>query len=94
MLKVICTGFGWRHLLTESIYFQMQSHVTVVLLLSILLLFMVDILKDKGIDMRKHILEQGFFVRYLLYIILIGVIIVFGKYGDAYAQTQFIYFQF
>lgn len=64
------------------------------LLLSLILLFTVDGLKDKGKDVRSLILSQGIWFRWLVYLGLLFVIMLYGAYGLDYTQTEFIYFQF
>lgn len=67
---------------------------TVALLLSLILLFTVDSMKDKGKDVRSLVLSQGIWFRWLVYLGLLFVIILYGAYGLDYSQTEFIYFQF
>lgn len=66
----------------------------IALLLSVILLFVVDSLKDQGKDVRFLVLEQGIWFRWLVYLGLLFVILLYGAYGLDYTQTEFIYFQF
>ena len=72
----------------------MTSAQMVVLTLSILLLFAVDTLKDRGKDVARLVLSQGIWFRWAVYLGLLFAILIFGVYGNVYEQTQFIYFQF
>ena len=40
------------------------------------------------------ILSQGMWFRWLVYLGLLFMILVYGAYGLEYTQTEFIYFQF
>ncbi|MBO6015961.1 MAG: MBOAT family protein [Lachnospiraceae bacterium] len=72
----------------------MTSAQMVVLTLSILLLFAVDTLKERGKDVARLVLSQGIWFRWAVYLGLLFAILIFGVYGNVYEQTQFIYFQF
>ena len=61
---------------------------------AILLLFIVDILKEKGKDFIEMINSQEFWFRSLIFVMLIWIIILFGVYGENYDSSTFIYFQF
>lgn len=72
--------------------FSMQQ--LVVLIIAFALLFMVDIMVNKGKDVGKLVLEQGIWFRWLIYIGLLFMIMTYGAYGLDFTQTEFIYFQF
>lgn len=65
-----------------------------VLLISILVLFMVDYRKYKGIDVVETFFAQHFWFRCLMEIALLFTVLLFGCYGELYDATSFIYFQF
>ncbi|MBQ9941974.1 MAG: MBOAT family protein [Christensenellaceae bacterium] len=67
-----------------------QKNMT-VLLIAVLVLLTVSILQEKGMKMRETISRQNLLFRWLLYIGIIVVILVFGVYGPAYDATAFIY---
>lgn len=72
----------------------MSTQTVVILLISIFLLFLVDGMKYKGIDVAEFVFSQGAWLRYVIYAGLLFGILFFGVYGNLYEQTQFIYFQF
>ncbi len=72
----------------------MSTQITVVVFMSIFLLLLVDGMKYKGIDVVQFVFSQGAWLRYVIYGGLLLGILFFGVYGNAYVQTQFIYFQF
>jgi hypothetical protein len=60
----------------------------------IIILLFADYLKSRGIVVRKVIMEQDIWVRWLIYIFAIFAVMLFGKWGPAFDQANFIYFQF
>lgn len=66
-----------------------------VIFLSIIgLLGMDTMIHQKKISFTEFFFRQSSAFRWLTGIAVLGIIIFFGAYGDAYEQTQFIYFQF
>lgn len=72
----------------------MTTQVAVVVLISLMLLFVVDAMQYKGMDVVQFVFSQGAWFRYVVYAGLLLGILLFGVYGNQYEQTQFIYFQF
>ncbi|MCM1182533.1 MAG: MBOAT family protein [Roseburia sp.] len=65
-----------------------------ILLLAIAVLFFSDFMKYRGIEIRKIILEQELWCRWLCYITAIWFVLIFGIWGGTYDAASFIYFQF
>ncbi|MCI8561380.1 MAG: MBOAT family protein [Dorea sp.] len=65
-----------------------------VLFLSLEILAFVSILQYLGIQIRECISRQNIVFRYMVYVMSVVFIIIFGIYGAAYDATSFIYFQF
>lgn len=65
-----------------------------LLLWSIGILFFADFCKKRGIAVRKIILGQDYWVRWLIFSLSVSAILLFGIWGIAYDATNFIYFQF
>ena len=61
---------------------------------AIMVLLLVDCFKRKGIAVRKIIARQDWWFRCLVVVIMICVILLFGKWGSAFNEANFIYFQF
>jgi D-alanyl-lipoteichoic acid acyltransferase DltB (MBOAT superfamily) len=71
------------------------SNLTAVTMgISLLLLLVVDILRYKSVDVGSLVRKQGTAFRWMVYIGLLLMILVFGIYGADYEQTEFLYFQF
>lgn len=65
-----------------------------VLMFGIAVLLFADFMKYKGIQIRKVILEQELWCRWLCYLSAALFILVFGIWGGSYDAASFIYFQF
>lgn len=95
ILGKIVEDFRFSYLFTVA-FFQMfgSTYQFVVIVCSLIVVFLVDWLKHKGIDYRECIFRQQIVFRWIIYIFVISIILIWGCYGDGYEQTQFIYFQF
>ena len=65
-----------------------------VLLAGLLVLFAVDACRRNGTRLLFRLQEQGRWLRWAVYLILLFWILIFGSYGPKYQASQFIYFQF
>lgn len=92
--KIIC-DFRIKYIFTEEFW---QSFGTVenfaIIMITLLIVFVIDWVKNQGIDIKAKIFEQQIVTRWTLYIMIVVVILFWGVYGEGYEQTQFIYFQF
>ena len=65
-----------------------------LMIFTVLILLAADICKYHGIVLRKKLMEQDLWFRWLVMIGAILFILVFGVWGTGYDQAGFIYFQF
>lgn len=66
-----------------------------ILLFSVLSLLIVDLIRFKlGMTIDKFLFTQNTWFEWLVIIMLLLMIITFGKYGPTFEPQQFIYFQF
>jgi D-alanyl-lipoteichoic acid acyltransferase DltB (MBOAT superfamily) len=65
-----------------------------LMIICIGILFFADICKHKKIVIRKIIIEQDYWFRWIFIAMAILFLMTFGKYGPAYDSSNFIYFQF
>lgn len=65
-----------------------------VLIISILILLMVDALRECGISMIDMLSSQETWFRLMIFLGIIWIVIMFGIYGEAYDTSSFIYAQF
>ena len=61
---------------------------------AILILAVADVAKYKGMCIRKTILQQEWWIRWICIIVSIMFVLIFGVWGSAYSAKSFIYFQF
>ncbi len=64
------------------------------LLISIAVLFVVDLLHEKGHHLREELVKQQFWFRLVIYVLGIFSILLLGVYGPNVDASAFIYFQF
>ena len=65
-----------------------------VLLFGIAIIIFADYMKYRGIKIRKVIIDQELWCRWLCYTTAFWFILVFGVWGESYDASSFIYFQF
>lgn len=67
----------------------------IVAVISIIILVIVDLLKERNINIRENISKKALPIRWSIYILLIVAIIVFGAYGNGiYPSSPYIYGNF
>lgn len=94
MLKRIFQSPSFSISIADLNGFGVSTKILMTILCGILILFLVDWLKYKNIDIKLWILNQNFLCRYLIYMVLIMCLMIYGNYGGNHVQTEFIYFQF
>lgn len=95
IIQKIVRDFRVKYIFTEEFWGSFDTIENfAIMMITLLIVFIVDIAKELGIDVKTKIFEQQIIVRWTLYMIMILVILFWGVYGEGYAQTQFIYFQF
>lgn len=65
-----------------------------IMLLSIGVLFVADCFKIRGIVLRQLLCQQELWLRWMVLIVGIIAILLFGVWGSGYNAANFIYFQF
>ena len=65
-----------------------------LMIISIFILLVADIFKSKGIKLRNVIASQDYWCRWIIMILSICFILIFGIWGSGYDAAGFIYFQF
>lgn len=71
----------------------LTSNDYIITLISLVLLLVISILKQKY-NIRKEIANQHVIVKYVIWIGLIVLILIFGYYGVGYDSSNFIYQKF
>lgn len=65
-----------------------------ILVVTLVIICIIDLLKEKGKDIYCELKKQGLPLRWILQYILIFLIIIFGIYGPGYDASDFIYYKF
>ena len=63
----------------------------ILCLVMVIIVLYMDHLKEKGIMIRESVSKKNIAVRWVLYLLLIMMILIFGKYGPGYEASNFIY---
>lgn len=64
---------------------------TIPILISLILVFVVDYLNYKGINVSELFNKQNILFRWIVLLIMISIILIYGAYGSGYNPTDFIY---
>lgn len=59
--------------------------------MAMIVVFIVDLLHEKGISIRKRVMEAPLPLRWSAYYVLMLSILIFGAYGDGYTTVDLIY---
>ena len=73
---------------------QLPSHDLAVLLIGSIILLFVSLSREKSINIRLKLSICPFPIRWLLFLIMILSIIIFGVWGTGYNEAAFLYYQF
>lgn len=97
--KIVCDIWhtNWKvEIFTNTDFFNIGLNKAnwIVLLISLVILFVADIMKYQGLNFGEWLRKRFFVIRWAITILGILVILVFGVYGSGYMEANFIYFQF
>ncbi|MBE6720212.1 MAG: MBOAT family protein [Ruminococcaceae bacterium] len=65
-----------------------------ILLVGTAIVFAIGLIQEKGIDLRAKIAKLPFIVKFVMFMVIIFVIIIFGAYGEGYGKPDLIYANF
>lgn len=95
MLKSIFTDFSFSILRVGAKNgFGLDVKDYIVIVVGVLLVLIVSILGEKGINVRERILALPFIVKFILFMVMIYSVIIFGAYGEGYGVVDLIYANF
>ena len=95
MFKSIFTGFDLSIIhIGHKNGFGLDIEDYIVLAIGVVLLFAVSLLGEKGINVREKITKLPYFAKFILFMAMIFVVIVFGAYGEGYGVVDLIYANF
>ena len=65
-----------------------------VIAVGVLIMLIIAIIQEKGVNIRESISKKNIFFRWILYYAIVLAILIFGIYGPGYVAANFIYGQF
>ncbi len=65
-----------------------------VVVIAILIQFVISLLKERGVEIRRQVAGMVLPVRWLLYLALLFAVVLFGVYGPGYNASDFVYRNF
>lgn len=95
IIREIITDFTpW--ILTDGTIFSygLSEKSLHLLIFMIILMFVVDLLHEKGISIRTRISRECLPIRWFIYLTAIYTVMIFGIYGIGYDASSFIYMNF
>ena len=75
-------------------YFHGNYLQFIVIFVSLIVVFVISLLKEKGHNIREDISKKNIVLRWFLYYLLIFAIIIFGAYGSGYVPVDPMYADF
>ena len=66
----------------------------ILIICVIIFIFIISLLKEKGINIRESIANKNIVIRWTLYYALILTIVIFGTYGLGYIPLNHMYANF
>jgi len=95
IIKGIFTRVNLRGLIDGRLFhLGMETSRFNVLMVALIVLLFVEVLKYLKIDVTDKLCRQGIWFQYMIYLIMIFSVLIFGVYGPGFEESQFIYFQF
>ncbi len=92
MFRKIFTNFTLSTFYDRTIFtFGMDKYDFGIVLFAVLVIFVVGLIQERGISIRKRLSERNVFWRFILYYALILFIVIFGAYGAGYVPVDPIY---
>lgn len=90
--------FSWRqvHVLFDGTLsnYGLDSKNIHLMYLGILLLIAVDILHERKVKLRETVCRQDVVTRFVIYLLAVFAIVIFGIYGPEFSSSSFIYQEF
>ena len=95
MLRKIGTDFTLDALHSHTLFtYGMDRKDYLILLLFLVMVFVLSLLKERGVRIRESIAKKGIAVHAAVWIAAILFIIIFGAYGQGYLPVDPIYAKF
>ena len=92
MFKIMLSKFSFK-MLTDGTLLNngMDAKDWIVVVIFTIVVLVISILKEKGIDIRKEIAKKHIVLRWTIYFVLILSVLLFGAYGVGYIPVDPMY---
>ncbi len=95
MFKKMISEFSLESIFNKTILgFGMGRYDFLIVITMLVVVFIISILKEKGINIREALSKKNIIFRWSIFYALILIIIVFGAYGDGYVPVDPMYAEF
>lgn len=95
LLKIAATEWNLWALVNEDLYaVGIDRRETWIMLIFIVIMFVVDYLHEKHIQIRERIAGFSILGRWCIYLGILMAVVLFGKYGYGFESSDFIYMNF
>ncbi len=95
VFKRILTAFGKSALTDGSLLaLGLTGFDYVLIACSVVILFVVSLLKEKGVSIREAVAAKPLPLRWAFYLTALYLVVIFGKYGPGYSAASFVYMDF
>lgn len=92
MFRRIFTSFSLSSLRDGSLFtFSMDKYDFLIVFVTVMILFVLGILQERGVSVRRTISQKNVVVRFAVWYALIMYIVIFGAYGLGYIPVDPIY---
>lgn len=90
--KRVLLEFNLNALFSENLFtYGIDKKDFYVVIIGIILMFVVDILKECGIPIRETIGKQKLPIRWGIYYFAVMAVVIFGMYGTGFDASSFVY---
>lgn len=94
IIKKIFTSVGTGQVLNGRLYsYGLDKANFTVAIIGVVVLLIVGILQEK-FSVREKLAEQNLIFRWIIYLLALFAVIIFGHYGPGFSQAEFIYERF
>lgn len=95
MFVEMITKFSFKFIQDGTIFkIGLDRHDFLIVAIMTIVIFIVSILKERGVNIRQEISKKNIVIRWTIYYALILTIIIFGAYGAGYVPVDPMYADF